>query len=320
MKILNDRVKTKLHLDTDLGGDIDDLCALAMLLRRNDVEITAITTVAENEGKRAGYVRYVLALEGRSDIPVAAGVDGSLGCFREKPGLPPEEIYWLSPVPPLPGHIDDTFALIKNSIDQGAIIVGIGPYTNFYLFDQKYPGYLAKSTLYLMGGYVYPPRPGFPQWGNEMDYNVQVDIRSSRYMMEHFDATLVPLSVTVETALRRTCLPALRTSGALGELIARQAEAFADEWKNETRYGKTYDRLPDDLINFQHDPLACAIALGWNEGVEIADVPLILEEKEGRLVERVDGRGKPTKVVVKVDGQAFNQYWLRSILHPDGFA
>ena len=25
---------TKVHLDTDLGGDIDDLCALALLLRR----------------------------------------------------------------------------------------------------------------------------------------------------------------------------------------------------------------------------------------------------------------------------------------------
>ena len=30
----------KVHLDTDLGGDIDDLCALAMLLRWKDVEIT----------------------------------------------------------------------------------------------------------------------------------------------------------------------------------------------------------------------------------------------------------------------------------------
>ena len=43
----------KVHVDTDLGGDIDDLCALAMLLRREDVEITGITTVAENGGKRA---------------------------------------------------------------------------------------------------------------------------------------------------------------------------------------------------------------------------------------------------------------------------
>ena len=53
------------HLDTDLGGDIDDLCALAMLLRWEQVEIAGITTVAEAGGRRAGYVRQVLELEGR---------------------------------------------------------------------------------------------------------------------------------------------------------------------------------------------------------------------------------------------------------------
>jgi purine nucleosidase len=67
----------KVHVDTDFGGDIDDLCALAILLRRADVEITGITTVAENGGKRAGYVRHVLELEGKGDIPVAAGADGA---------------------------------------------------------------------------------------------------------------------------------------------------------------------------------------------------------------------------------------------------
>jgi inosine-uridine nucleoside N-ribohydrolase len=30
----------KLHLDTDIGGDMDDLCALAMLLRWPGLEIT----------------------------------------------------------------------------------------------------------------------------------------------------------------------------------------------------------------------------------------------------------------------------------------
>jgi inosine-uridine nucleoside N-ribohydrolase len=62
-----------IHLDTDLGGDIDDLCALAMLLRwPGNVQLTGITTVADINGKRAGYIRYVLGLEKRHDIPVAA--------------------------------------------------------------------------------------------------------------------------------------------------------------------------------------------------------------------------------------------------------
>jgi len=35
----------KLHLDTDLGGAIDDLCALAMVLNWPDVELLAVATV-----------------------------------------------------------------------------------------------------------------------------------------------------------------------------------------------------------------------------------------------------------------------------------
>jgi inosine-uridine nucleoside N-ribohydrolase len=33
----------KLHLDTDLGGDIDDLCALALALDWPAVELLAVT-------------------------------------------------------------------------------------------------------------------------------------------------------------------------------------------------------------------------------------------------------------------------------------
>ena len=84
----------KVHLDTDLGGDIDDLCALAMLLRwMEDIHLTGITTVGDINGKRAGYVRYVLGLGGRNYIPVAAGADISQGFFCYELGLPPEERY-----------------------------------------------------------------------------------------------------------------------------------------------------------------------------------------------------------------------------------
>ena len=50
----------KIHLDTDIGGDIDDLCALAMLLKWDQLEMTGITTTAEDNGKRAGYANFVL--------------------------------------------------------------------------------------------------------------------------------------------------------------------------------------------------------------------------------------------------------------------
>ena len=69
----------KFHLDTDIGGDIDDLCALAMVLNWPDVELLAVTTNLDDQGIRAGYARYALGLAGRDDIAVAAGADRSLG-------------------------------------------------------------------------------------------------------------------------------------------------------------------------------------------------------------------------------------------------
>ncbi len=52
----------KVHLDTDIGGDIDDMCALAMLLKWPDLEITGLTTVSDEQGRRAGYANYILSL------------------------------------------------------------------------------------------------------------------------------------------------------------------------------------------------------------------------------------------------------------------
>ncbi len=301
----------KVHLDTDLGGDIDDLCALAMLLRWEGVELTGITTVAEANGRRAGYVRHVLQLEGRSYIPIAAGADVSQGYYRyAELGYPDEERYWSQSIMPLPNDVHDALELLKHSIEQGAIIVAIGPYTNLYLLDRKYPGILMDAELFLMGGYIYPIRPGFPNWGNEDDWNIQVDVRSAKHVIEHSQPTLVPLTMTVETALRRSHVDGLRNSGALGELLARQAQAFAIDERNEERFGKTCEGLPNDIINFLHDPLACAIALGWRDGVEMEDLPLILEEKDGWLHEKIDPSGKLVRVVTKIEGPRFNEFWF----------
>lgn len=301
----------KVHIDTDLGGDIDDLCALAMLLRWTDVEITGITTVAEANGRRAGYVRHVLDLERRSEIPVASGADVSQGFYRySELGYPDEERYWSKSISPSPNAVEDAIQLLKKSIEQDATIIAIGPFTNLRLLDLQFPGILLDAKLFLMGGYIYPIRAGYPQWGNEMDWNIQVDVRSANYVIENSNPTLIPLSVTVETALRRKYLADLRKSGVLGELIVQQAEAFAIDEQNERDIGETCEGLPNDILNFLHDPLACAVALGWDDGVEIDELPLVIEEKDGWLHERIDPLGKPTPVVTKVDGPRFNEFWL----------
>ena len=305
----------KIHLDTDLGGDIDDICALAMLLRwSGGLDFAGITTVAEANGRRAGYVRYVLGLEGKNNIPVAAGADVSQGFYRyTELSYPSDERYWPEPIASSTNSLDDAIDLLRQSVEQGATIVGIGPFTNLYLLDLKYPGILKQANLFLMGGYIYPIRSGFPNWGNNMDWNIQVDVKSAKYVIENSNPTLIPLTVTVETALRRAYLGDLRKSGALGQLLARQAEEFAVDEQMENKFGETCEGLPKDIINFLHDPLACAIALGWNDGVETKELPIILEEKDGWLSERIHPSGKPVRVVTNIDGSRFNEFWINEI-------
>ncbi len=103
---------------------------------------------------------------------------------------------------------------------------------NILIQDDRVTGVLDWPG-FLMGGYVFPPRVGFPQWIREMDWNVQVDVESAHLVLQQSTPTLVPLSVTVETALRRVHLTRLRQSGALAQPIARQAEAFAKDEKME---------------------------------------------------------------------------------------
>ncbi len=304
----------KVHLDTDLGGDIDDLCALALLLAwPGGLELTGVSVVGDTAGRRTGYTRYALDLAGSPQVPVAAGADTSGGYYPYELGLPPEERYWPAPVAPHPNPVEEALDLLEQSIDQGALLIGIGPTTNLALLERRRPGILARANLVLMGGYVFPVRPGYPHWGNDMDFNFQVDVRSAQFVLEHSNPLLVPLSVTVETALRRADLPALSAAGPLARLIARQAEQFAVDEQNETRIGAVCAGLPDDLINFQHDPLACAVALGWREGIEIEEVRISIEEKDGLLYERPDPAGRPFRVVTRVDGERFDRFWLEQV-------
>jgi inosine-uridine nucleoside N-ribohydrolase len=54
----------RVHLGTDFAGDTDDACALAYLLARDDVDLVAVTTVADADGRRR-RVRAVLPGAGR---------------------------------------------------------------------------------------------------------------------------------------------------------------------------------------------------------------------------------------------------------------
>jgi purine nucleosidase len=302
-----------IHLDTDLGEDMDDLCALAMVLAWPGAELLAVTSNSEDGGRRAGYARRALDLAGRPEIPVAAGADAADGHYRVWPGLPDEASYWPCAVLPCPGPVDAALDLLAASITRGATVVAIGAMTSLALLEARQPGILRGARLVLMGGYLCPPRPSYPQWGRRDDWNMQVDARSALAVLQSSDPLAVPLTVTVETAQTHSHLPALCSGGPLAQLIARQALAFERDEHLGERLTPECPALTQDFISFLHDPLACAIALGYRDGIELSTVPVVSSIEEGWWRQREDPAGRPTRLLTGIDGPAFNALWLKTV-------
>ncbi len=304
----------RIHLDTDLGGDPDDVCALAFLLGWPDVEIVGITTTLDRGGVRAGYVDHCLELAGRrTDIPVAAGNDVSLTTLRPADPVLDDERFWpagLARRPSTPGAALD---LLHASVEQDATIVAIGPYTNLALLEVSRAGSLGRVPVVVMGGWTEPPAKGLPQWGPEFDFNVQWDVRAAEIVAQAAGTlTLATLGSTLGAHLREADLPRLRASGPLGDLAARQSEAHADVEGMRER-GRVHAALPDDLLNFHYDPVACAAAMGW-PGAAIEERRLRTVVDEGVLrFDPANGGGRAVQVLVDVDSEAFTQTWLTAV-------
>ncbi len=301
----------KLHLDTDFAGDPDDACALAMLLGWPGVEVTAITTTADPDGRRAAYVRRLLALTGHTHVPVGRGAGASLA-GHSMGGIPDHDHYWGAPsLLMTPDQSADTAtALLSESIDAGATVAAIGPLTNLARVVRHRSGGLAGIPVVAMGGW-FEPRHGLPSWGPSADWNIQCDPEAATIVLAQARLTLVPLSTTLSVHLRRRDLPRLESAGAVGALLARQALAYCHD-ESKTEIALAHKGLPDDLLNFHHDPLTAAVAAGWAN----------VTRQQMRLVPRYDGDwlafedspdGRPVDVITDVDGESFTDAWLAAV-------
>jgi inosine-uridine nucleoside N-ribohydrolase len=302
----------RVHLDTDIGGDTDDLCALALLFGSPGVEIVGITTVADRDGGRLTFVRRALELAGRVGVPIASGAFDFLGGVPHKPGLN-DERYWpgLAASPPTSAGL--ALDLLQRNAESGATIVAIGPYTNLGILETMRPGVFANADVVVMGGWHRVPPTGHPAWDHHRDYNVQADRVAARIVFERLNPLVVPIDITAQTWIRRRELAVLQQGGPLSHLMARQAELYAVD----NRYiglAAQHAALPDDLLNFQHDPLACAVAIGW-DCVTIEEMALGVAERDGALLLEQAPGAKPLRIVTGVDSEAFQSSWLETVAH-----
>jgi purine nucleosidase len=155
---------TRIILDTDIGTDVDDCLALALVLGSPELHLEAVTCVYGDVALRAQMVLKLLRLAGRAEVPVALGAGAPL--------LGRVPVYWaghegvglleadegpggggaLAPTDEPAHHLIARAALAS----PGEIhLVAIGPLTNVALAFLSEPR-LARSLagLTVMGGAV----------------------------------------------------------------------------------------------------------------------------------------------------------------------
>lgn len=303
----------RIHIDTDFAGDPDDACALAMVLGWPDVEVVAITTTADPDGRRAGYVGRILELLGRADIPVAVGAGLSSTTGREMGGLPHHVRYWGSTEAPsrYPHSAGAAIELLDASIGHGATIAAIGPCTNLADLEQARPGRLADARVVVMGGWLDPLGEGFPPWGPSRDWNVVCDLHAADTVATNAgELTWSTIPGVIKAQLREPDLTRLRRSGRVGELLGRQS--LAHGFDKGHRLLARHPGIHPDLVNFHWDPVTCAVALGW-AGVEVVEARVALVRHGEALTLVRSTAGRPVRVVVDVDAAAFTHLWLSCV-------
>jgi len=180
-------------IDTDIGDDIDDAFAIGLALQSPEVKILGITTAWGNTALRARLVERFLRETGRTDIPVAVGIEkypgkGTLNFTQAKYAERELE-------KKLPGAVDFLLGEIRKHPGE-ITLVAIGPETNLAATIEKDAETFRRlKRVVLMGGSVYRGYDGFAyptiMAQAEPEWNILCDVEAAKKVF----ASGVPLFV-----------------------------------------------------------------------------------------------------------------------------
>jgi inosine-uridine nucleoside N-ribohydrolase len=186
------RKKIPVIFDTDIGDDIDDTWALAMLLRSPEFDIKLITTGVGDTSAKAKIVAKMLEVAGRTDIPIGIG----LPCGDMNKGHRQDQ--WVSSykLSSYPGtiHQDGVQALIDTVMDSPELItiIAVGPLPNVSAALEREPRIAEKAQFIGMHGSVRRGYDGKHQVDKE--YNVVTFVKAAQKVFTaDWDMTITPL-------------------------------------------------------------------------------------------------------------------------------
>jgi purine nucleosidase len=224
--------------DTDIGTDVDDILALAVLAKSPELHLIGVTTVYGDTPLRAKITKVTCDLLGRTEIAVLIG---------EKETLTGRQIAWAghegygvpnldkAEVSTTPGAVD--YLLESANRYAGELeVLATGPLTNIATAIKKDPAGFSKiKHLYLMGGAFWLDRP---------EHNIKCDPEAAKIVFESgIPITAIGLDITLRVLLEADDVRQIAQLGnGLGPLLEDQILRW---WE-----------LRNITANHPHDPLA----------------------------------------------------------------
>lgn len=163
-------------LDTDIGTDIDDTWALAMLLQSPELDLRLITMATGDTRYRAALTARMLEVLGRTDIPIAIGRSIDEVDSTQKAWL---EGYDLQQYPGV--ILADAAAAIVDMVmksEEQITIIAIAPLTNIADALELEPRIADRALFVGMHGSIYRKYDGME--GADAEWNVIKDLAASK--------------------------------------------------------------------------------------------------------------------------------------------
>jgi inosine-uridine nucleoside N-ribohydrolase len=205
-------------LDTDIGTDIDDTWAIALMLRSPELDVRLIVSATQNTDYRAKLIARQLEVAGRTDIPVGVGLPEALKPQRDRLAA------WVADydLRRYPGTVhDDGVAALVEALMTSAepvTLISIAPLPNIAAALDREPRIAARTRFVGMHGSVRRNYQGAA--GTVAEFNVRENVAAAQkvFTAPWQEIIITPLDtcgvvrLTGERyqALRRSADPGLR--------------------------------------------------------------------------------------------------------------
>lgn len=287
-----------LALDTDLGSDVDDALALALLLGSPEIDLRLATTVYGDTMLRARLLSRLARLAGRDGLAIVPG--------RSTP-LSGAEVWWgghegstqsrLEDEPVADG--DGVTALVEAVMAAPGTwdVAAIGPLTDIAAALDADPRVeSAIRRLIVMGG-------DFSAEGRVAEHNLKSDIAAAqRVFQSGLEIVVGGLDLTRTVSLHRADVERIRAAGPLGSALG----AELDTWRSFDP-----DDAGTDVGTTPHDPTV----LLWLVEPELFTTEhcAVRIDADGRSWETADPQGRVT-LLRSADTEGVRESLLRRIV------